>query len=348
MFLGVLLLATGADPGEITPFLTLRESLTIGGAGDESKGIVFASIRDIDADEDGRIYVLDQRDCLVRVFDAQGRSVLSFGKKGQGPGDLQSPLSISSLSGHVISIFDFGNKKIARFDLKGASLEEIDLRRAGDLFRAEAEAKGAVFGVLLEIQAEGSMIQRLIRFAPPDRSSRVLAETQKPTTYPAMSLVPDPSYRMRALPDGRFVWIYEGEYALNIVSSEGTAELRRTREYRPVKVTGQDKERLIKEEFGGKEKMPPGRTLVWPKLYPPLSYLEIADNGWIIVRATARGSEGTDTYDVFDGTRCEFLGSFQHSGEERLYAVRSGMAYFSAESEEGFPLVKRYEVVIRK
>lgn len=47
----------------------------------------FGNIVGIDADSDGRIYVLDQEAQQIRVFDAQGTLLRTIGRAGSGPGE---------------------------------------------------------------------------------------------------------------------------------------------------------------------------------------------------------------------------------------------------------------------
>jgi len=97
--------------GEI---LTLKEELRLGGAdakGDNS----FSRIMSIAVDRGGNIYVLDYMESHVKVFDKSGRYLRTIGRKGQGPGELDSTQaldlfypsdSLFVLEGARISIFD--------------------------------------------------------------------------------------------------------------------------------------------------------------------------------------------------------------------------------------------------
>ena len=54
-------------------------------------GLLFASIVSVCEDDSADLYVLDQRERKVLKFSPDGRPLLTFGRKGQGPGDFQSP-----------------------------------------------------------------------------------------------------------------------------------------------------------------------------------------------------------------------------------------------------------------
>ncbi len=50
--------------------------------------------REIDVDEDGNIYVLDRKAIHIKVFNSCGKFVRTIGKKGQGPGEFETPSGI--------------------------------------------------------------------------------------------------------------------------------------------------------------------------------------------------------------------------------------------------------------
>ena len=50
---------------------------------------VFGDIQNIATSEDNRIYVADMKNSLIFIFDESGNFVKSFGKKGEGPGEIR-------------------------------------------------------------------------------------------------------------------------------------------------------------------------------------------------------------------------------------------------------------------
>ncbi len=337
----VPLFATGCSSGEKKPLWALQESLSIGEQGADAGEDLFSSVRSIQADDQGRIYVLDNRECRVKVFDAKGKFILSFGREGQGPGEFQFP-RLMSVSGKELSIIDSTNKKIIRFDLNGTLLTEIDFRWIGGLFTAEAEAQGALFGDIIEFRDDGTIMRKLVRVDPAERSIQVMDQAPM-ASAPKVNLLPA-DYLIRSLPDGTVVWIYTGVYGINVLPAAGRTPFRRERDYERVRITENDKEKMITDMYGGKDKIPSDITLEWSEYFDPVRSLVLADDGRICIETTAKDAMRRSRYDVFAGPECECLGSFYHTEEERLRAVRSGMAYFSAETEEGLPIVKRYEI----
>jgi hypothetical protein len=82
------------EPLFTTPVLELKEDLSLGGP--EAQGeFAFGQVRHFIVDDAGAIYVLDQQNAHINVFDASGRSLRTIGRKGQGPGELESPMTLS-------------------------------------------------------------------------------------------------------------------------------------------------------------------------------------------------------------------------------------------------------------
>ncbi len=50
---------------------------------------VFGDIQNIATSEDDRIYVADMKNSLIFIFDKDGNFIKSFGKKGEGPGEIR-------------------------------------------------------------------------------------------------------------------------------------------------------------------------------------------------------------------------------------------------------------------
>jgi hypothetical protein len=85
------------------------------------------------ADRGGRVYVL-QRDPVVLRFSREGRHERSLGRKGDGPGEMQLPISLSS-QGDTLVVQDLVRQVLVRW---APSLDPTaDLRLEGALARAE-------------------------------------------------------------------------------------------------------------------------------------------------------------------------------------------------------------------
>lgn len=114
-------LSAGGRPGVPALEITLGPGLEIGRA-----DLLFASASSVCEDEAGNFYVLDRMEYKVRKFAPDGRPVLSFGRKGQGPGDLAAPARVVSAStGELAVLEDLG--LVSFFGPDGAFRRRLDL-----------------------------------------------------------------------------------------------------------------------------------------------------------------------------------------------------------------------------
>jgi hypothetical protein len=116
--------ACGADrrsevPHRLVP-LALSEGLVIGSA-DGSEPYTFTRISDITVDPSGRIYVLDQIDARILVFDHSGRFVRTVGRRGEGPGEFVQPTGMGWV-GDTLWVSDQRLARIALFDTAGSAI----------------------------------------------------------------------------------------------------------------------------------------------------------------------------------------------------------------------------------
>jgi DNA-binding beta-propeller fold protein YncE len=89
----------------------------------------------IASDRQGNIYVLDSRNFRVQVFDSDRKFLRSFGRQGQGPGDLGRPECIDLDDAGNVYVGDPGNGRIEVFDPAGVRLRSIRVSATNIVFR---------------------------------------------------------------------------------------------------------------------------------------------------------------------------------------------------------------------
>jgi DNA-binding beta-propeller fold protein YncE len=84
----------------------------------------------------GDVYVADTNNHRVVKFNANGKPLLTFGREGQGNGDLYYPEALtvgtSPTSKTMVYVADTANGRIAVFDGQGKFLRNIGAQGAGD------------------------------------------------------------------------------------------------------------------------------------------------------------------------------------------------------------------------
>ncbi|MCH8285738.1 6-bladed beta-propeller, partial [candidate division KSB1 bacterium] len=80
---------------------------------------------DIIKDNDGNYYILDAGNYLVKKYDPDGKFLLSFGRKGQGPGEFEYPSQIVLNQANELLVVDGNSRTINMFDTDGNFIEFV-------------------------------------------------------------------------------------------------------------------------------------------------------------------------------------------------------------------------------
>ena len=75
------------------------------------------------ADKSGEIFIFDNTDYRIKKYDNEGKFLLAFGAKGQGPGEYLTPSEIFLLENAVL-VNDFRQKSLVVYDRKGKFVEK--------------------------------------------------------------------------------------------------------------------------------------------------------------------------------------------------------------------------------
>jgi len=78
-------------------------------------GNAFIYPSEVEADSQGNIYILESGETRIQVFDRNGRFLKSLGKKGQGPGEFQSPVFIRVSNNDELYVVDITRRCISVF-----------------------------------------------------------------------------------------------------------------------------------------------------------------------------------------------------------------------------------------
>ena len=109
--------------------LHLEKEFTIDFERDDLKETGIREILGLDVDSGGNIYFIVSRSDadLILKFGAQGNLVLSFGRRGEGPGELIAPRYLRVDESECIQIADNNRKKIYIFEKNGDFIRAISL-----------------------------------------------------------------------------------------------------------------------------------------------------------------------------------------------------------------------------
>jgi hypothetical protein len=330
----VTIIKNPRDPIYKTPILELREDLSLGGpraVGDYA----FGNIRNFVVDERGSIYVLDGMNYRIQTFDSQGKYLRTIGRKGQGPGDLDSPLSLSlnRTSGELLVLQ--GNRRLSFFRTDGTFIRQLDINNS---IRAQVDSRGQVYLIEQTRSKEGEWsfdVKKLSMFG---------------TNLGVLASVPGQGYTGKINPFlavntfqvdrlDNLVYGDPRTYELRFFDpSEGRLFKKVMRDYAAIPVSEEDKTKEL-------EKIPPEArsysSLVFPRHYPVFRTFFLSDLGHIFVRTYEKTGDERFVYEIFDAEG-RFIGRMplRPSG----VTILNGKYYAIEEDADGFQYLKRYAV----
>ncbi len=90
------------------------------GVGTDWESIFYDTYKSLAVGPDGSVFVSNSRQHNISKFSPQGKLVKTFGKQGQGPGDLHYPLTLSVLDRKYLVVPESpSTRRISIFDLDG-------------------------------------------------------------------------------------------------------------------------------------------------------------------------------------------------------------------------------------
>lgn len=110
--------------------LVLEEMFTIDTEKDEIAKVGLTDIDDFDVDSAGSIYFFQNRESdvnLIYKFDNNGNFMTSLGKRGQGPGEIHTPMHQRITSQDEIPVQSYGIPNLYVFDRDGALIRETQI-----------------------------------------------------------------------------------------------------------------------------------------------------------------------------------------------------------------------------
>jgi hypothetical protein len=326
------------EPLSKTPVLELKEDLSIGGP-DAQGEAAFGQARQVVADDAGSMYVLDEQASDVKVFDASGKYLRTIGRKGQGPGELEFPMTLSLNRAAGELTVQQQTRGLSVFKTDGTFLRQQSLQGliSG---RGRVDSRGNVYVLEIVLGDAGSSYATK-KLAPDGSLLATISETPAPGGKGGSGV-----QRIRPfLPvayflvdrDDRLVYGYPETYEIHFYSPAEAKVLRKVRrEYDGVPVTGEEKAALEKG-------IPPGMKVEidYPKDHPAYLRFFLSDLGHLIVQTYEKADGGMFVHDVFD-SEGRFIGRVPLKGLG--LEILKGKYYALEEDEEGYQYVKRYAV----
>jgi hypothetical protein len=326
---GVTIVKNPKDPMFHGEILSLEEEFSLGGQGDANEG-TFSEVRDIAVDEADKIYVLDYKESQVKVFGPDGKYLMSIGKKGEGPGEMDRPRALS-LNSNELMVLGL-NRRLSFFSLDGEPRRSLSTKEIWALY-AEMDSQGKI--VITEgLVAMDSVTYRIKKFDAQMNLLQELASSPAPNSLTGFDPFMPIHYWLIDRHDN-IIYGYPEKYEIQVLSPEGKLLKKICRDYDPVAVSEKEKE----EE---KKDAPPELKFSFSKYHSAYSRFAVDDEDRLFVRTWERPENG-DTYfhDVFD-PQGRYLARILLP--KRPVVIKKNKLYSVEEDEEGYQAVKRYKI----
>jgi hypothetical protein len=319
--------------------LTLKQDLCLG-RGLNGADDMFSRIGGVAVDVEEDIIVIDEKEIVVKVFDKTGKHIRTFGKRGQGPGEFASVARILLKGGKDIVLLDSSNDRFSYHSKEGECLKEIKLGK-NRVSRVKPDSRGVIYADTT-IRDGNDAIDTILRFNPEFENSATIAETRRTINYQELNPVSE-WYMYNVMEDDRLIWGRNTDYEFTILNREGKPVKKIIKDYDPVKITKEEREKMIADRFGGRG-VPDFITIKFPDHYTPWYYFVCDDVGGFYVRTFEKDDQGRLKWDYFDNEGIHRISLFFRP-EEYLYYIRNNKAYsFINENEDGMPIVIRYNM----
>lgn len=311
--------------------IDFAEELSLG----EERGgeeYMFSRISGIAADDDGRIYVLDYAEAHIKIFDREGNHLKTIGNRGQGPGEMASPFSLSLGRNGEIAIQDLNNRQILFFSREGDHLRDLSIAE-WIMVGIRLDSKHNIVALVSTLRPQEQILE-LIKFDPELRPRQTICEISVQRGRSGYDpFGPDLYWTLTS--DDHVVCGHSKEYELQVYNPQGKLVRKILKDHRPL--------RIAKIEIDKAEKrLPIPAKLETSKFHSAFKSITADEKNRIYVQ-TWMGVEGTDgTYfDIFD-----LEGRYTAKVPLPFTPVlwKGGKVYAVEEDDNGFQVVKRYNV----
>ncbi len=278
---------------------------------------LFGSPRSLESDPQGRIYVVDGQVPDLRVFDTDGRYLATYGRPGEGPGELKGPDGgLAILSDGRILVRDPGNGRIQIYTSDGTPTDTWPLRggfnTSTPFFKDRQD--NVYVSVLVDPRADvRDWVMGLARISPTGEPGDTLVPPDANYEAPSLEARTENSVSRNSVPfsateewvlhpDGYFVHGVTNDYRFTLYNPAGPLRVERVVEAPPVaggeksEAEAQITRNMRSTQEGWRWNGPP-----IPDRKPAYRDLYVGRDGRIWVLASVPGVHGEDPdYDPSD------------------------------------------------
>ena len=337
--------------------------------GEEGTPSELGEPRSIAVEEGGRVYVVDTKPALIKVFSREGKLVRTFGREGEGPGEFRVGF-IAVRGGHVAlqdpqlsrtSIWDTAGTFLRSWHSSCCYWNYIQIDRQNRIYvpsnvppQPGEKPRGSAY---VRWSIEGTALDTV--WFPPREEEKVWSVSVKQGGKNMMSMstsVPFMPGQAQALhPDGGVVYAWTGAYSI-VRSARGTDSVRVFgRAWTPDPASDARKRDELeshvkdaKESFGEATVRAAFKLSDIPSTLPAFENIRVDEAGRVWARRYAVTDTTRTTFDVFDSTGT-YLGPVSAAMSMNAWGrqawTKDGLVTV-IEDQDGRPTVVRLRLMI--
>jgi len=328
--------------------LKLEIVLSIDFASDEIGNMGIANAVDFEIDSEGNIYFFEsnKEGDLIFKFDRQGYLVKSFGRKGQGPGEIQYIVWKGIDNQDDIFVSDNGNRKILFFTKEGKFIKEI--RYPPNVGLLYPLSNGYYFGLWNDKTANSNSGTYKWAFSLYDSEFKEIKLLDSQNVYDLniegmRGIVSRPFTARKITEKIIYLACEDRGYEILKYALEGNLVQKIKKEYQPMEVSNQ----MVRERTEQYEKY--GMKIWFPKFWPPMGDFFLDENGRIFVMTFEKAENPKEhIFDIFNPEGV-YIGKTSLNvltlGDANICAKsRHGRLYCFQEKPDGFREFKVYQM----
>jgi hypothetical protein len=278
--------------------LRLEEQFRLDTEDAEILRIGIPDILGFDVDPSGEIFILRSiagGGDFIFKFDKDGNFVESFGRRGEGPGEIQRPRHIAVDGDDNILISDAGKALLSEYGPDGVFIGAEKWPKAGP-FAAGPEGTLVFRETDMSFETGKPVYSASMKILDPGLSELAVVDKLKMEMKPTEFRIIEPSLYWASSRDEIFVASEERGYEISVFDPSGKLIRKIRKEFKPMQVSAADKEKILKPMRADMRAL-----AFFPESHPPLQALLAAEDGTLLVETSEPGDRpGEYVFDIFN------------------------------------------------
>lgn len=334
-----LLISCGPKRDEAeTKLFSLENVLVIDTEDNKTAEIGLTDIRHFDIDSEGNIFIanLKSKENYIFKLDKEGRLITAFGRKGQGPGEFQSPMELVVSKEDEVFITDRG--KAAVFNNGGRFIREF--RIDNEYQKIIPLDRDRYLTIAVRLNEDLSQSFQVILCSSGLEELKTLDSSKIESFNKATKVNVIPTLVFWEKSNSRIYTGNTDEYVIRMFDFDGTLIRGIKKEHAAVLLSDEDRERYEKNL----QRYPPeikGSFFI-PDTFPPFKDLVALGDQWLFVQTYERSNERGSVYDMFDANG-EFAGRTEFEGDQVKF--KGDRVYCLREKESGYKELVIYRMI---